>query len=392
MKTRSKRLKKALNKHQKRAIIIFCFVIIGGLFVFVSRAATVKVSFEAEAGTRTGRVDRIDSIGASGSQAARFSEISCGTISDKLVPSCGAWLGAWSNGGEHGVGSGLRASIEEHESRIGRQVNFVHYYHGQGATLSNDEKYFINRPNTYLLMNWKPAGTWGPAGGGNATVNADIDKTANSIKSVAPKKIMLVVFHEPENDVTAGGAPGCTSGGYSSGANKGTAAEYRAMWQNVRNRFDALGVTNVVWAMNYMGFVSHDCMIKDLWPGNNLVDWVLFDPYPGGNENWDTGFGRFYKFLNNNSDVAHAFSSKPYGVGEWGSWHKTQDKVYKLYDDGKAALAANKHPNIKLYTIFDAVGIDDSRVSHNDASQPDSVEQQHYNSFVSAPQLYQQRY
>ena len=52
------------------------------------------------------------------------------------------------------------------------------------------------------------------------------------------------------------------------------------MWHNVRARFDALGVTNVVWVMNYMGWKDWNCVVKDLWPGNDYVDWVMWDPYP----------------------------------------------------------------------------------------------------------------
>ena len=52
------------------------------------------------------------------------------------------------------------------------------------------------------------------------------------------------------------------------------------MWHNVRHRFDALGVTNVVWVMNYTGYVTGQCLTKDLWPGNDYVDWVMWDPTP----------------------------------------------------------------------------------------------------------------
>ena len=41
---------------------------------------------------------------------------------------------------------------------------------------------------------------------------------------------------------------------------------YRAMWRHTRDIFDAAGVTNVVWVMNYMGLENWDCMIRDLWP------------------------------------------------------------------------------------------------------------------------------
>lgn len=319
----------------------------------------------------------------------------CGAVSNKLVPSCGAWLGAWSN--DHGTSSGLRVQTDEHEARIGRQVNVVRWYHGATSTsLTSDEKYYINRANTYLLMNWKPAQPWANGGGSDATVNGRIDAMADSIKSVAPKKVMLNLYHEPENDVKSG-APNCPTN-FSYAGSQGTPAEYVAMWKNTRARFDARGVNNVVWMINYMSFSKYDCMVKDLWPGNNYVDWVLYDPYPGGSENWDTGFGRFYNWLETNSDATHAFSSKPYGIGEWGAWHSDQTRARQLYVDGKAALAANKFPKIKMYAIFDAIGVQDSSVDYGPAAKdsglhgsPDPLELTNYKSFVQAPQLYQQK-
>jgi hypothetical protein len=53
------------------------------------------------------------------------------------------------------------------------------------------------------MLNWKPASPW--ANGYNGDDNAGIDAIAASLKSVAPHKVMLVIWHEPENDVSPGG-------------------------------------------------------------------------------------------------------------------------------------------------------------------------------------------
>ncbi len=387
--TPAKKSASKLSSKRKLLLFVVPFVVLGVFALLSIKAATFFSSVEPELGTVTSpAMKKTGDSTASNDGSVQFGTASagCSSVSAILEPGCGAWLGAWSN--DHGV-SGLRANTEEHEARTGKKVSFVHSYHPVGNTsLSADEKYFINRADTYLLTNFKPANTWAQANGSNATTNAQIDAFATSIKSVAPKKVMVMIFHEPENDVSSGKPAGCSSGlAFASGANSGSPAEYRAMWQNTRARFDALGVNNVVWVMNYMSAAKWDCMIKDLWPGNNLVDWVMFNPYPTGSETWNTGIGRFYDWLNNNSDATHAFSSKPYGLGEWGAWHKDQASVYKFYDDGKAALAANRFPKIKLYAIFDAIGVDDSRVSHNDAEVADPAEQAKYNNFVQAPQF-----
>lgn len=389
------RLANLVKGRRGKYLIIFVIALVGVVCMVLARAATPYVSIEPENGTATSPAAAFSDTTASGGRALKFGAASgCGGVSDKLVPACGAWLGAWSN--DHGTASTLRAQTDEHEARIGRKVNVVRWYHGAGSTsLTSDEKYYINRDNTYLLMNWKPAQPWANGSGSNATVNAQIDAMADSIKSVAPKKIMLNVYHEPENDVKSG-APSCPSN-FSYAGSQGTPAEYVAMWKNTRARFDAKGVNNVVWAVNYMSYPKYDCMVKDLWPGNNLVDWVLYDPYPAGSETWDTGFGRFYNWLDANSDATHAFSSKIYGIGEWGTWHSDATRSRQFYIDGKAALAAGKFPKIKLYAIFDAIGVQDSSVDYGPGvkdsgahGSPDPQELANYKSFVQAPKLYQQ--
>ena len=142
-----------------------------------------------------------------------FAASTC-TVDAKLVNSCRPWVGAEANG-YPGIASDHKTQLLAHESRIGHQLDVVHFYSSPGDTLDTTQKYFINRSGTYLMLNWKPVkgggpgNTWKDADGRNTTVNANIVKMANSIKSVAPKKIFLTVYHEPENDVSPGGSPSC---------------------------------------------------------------------------------------------------------------------------------------------------------------------------------------
>src|SRR5207245_8574149 len=107
---------------------------------------------------------------------------------------------------------------------------------------------------------------WPSANGSNGTVNAGIDTFANSVKALN-KKVFITIHHEPENDVSGGGS-GCSGLVYA--GSSGTPYDYRAMWQNVRNRFDNIGATNVVWVMDYMNYPRWACLVNDLYPGYNL--------------------------------------------------------------------------------------------------------------------------
>ena len=111
------------------------------------------------------------------------------TVTATLVNPCRPWLGAVADY-YPGVGS-WKNQILAHEQRIGRTVDVIHGYHPAGkVTLLSDERFFVER-GSILYLNWRPANVWRDANGSKATVNAQIDKMAAQLASVAPRKIML---------------------------------------------------------------------------------------------------------------------------------------------------------------------------------------------------------
>jgi fibronectin type 3 domain-containing protein len=306
------------------------------------------------------------------------------TISAKLVNSCRPWFGAES--GNSGVGSGFRTRMLEHEARIGRQVDIVHAYTGPGAVLSADMVTLAKRPATIALINWKPSYTWANADGRNATVNTQIDTMARSIKALDATKIMLTVYHEPEREISSGGAPSCPT--MSLKGSSGSTADYVNMWHNVRHRFDALGVDNVVWVMNYTGYVTWHCLTKDLWPGNDYVDWLMWDPYPK-DTTWTATVGSFYNYLTANSDAEHDFLSKPWGLGEFGYLGTNQTRGYAMYDEARRNVQNGVHPKLKAYVVWDNYTSSsyDNRVRFTSNHVADPVEQEHYIAFANDSNL-----
>ena len=306
-------------------------------------------------------------------------------VSETLVNSCRPWLGASANKYPQ-VAKGLRAQVEYHEQRIGKQLDIVHAYNAAITSgLSADELYFAARPNTILFLNWKPVDLWAQANGSNETVNANIDSYAASIKSLGTSKILLTLHHEPENDVS-GAIAGCSINGAGS---SGTTDDYRAMWRNVRERFDALGVTNVVWAMDYTSQQSYGCMMDDLYPGNDLVDWIFFDNYGTGQQHsFEQNVGRMYDLLRNTSDAAHDYLSKPWGIAEWNisKGMVTQQQIYDYYDEAKAELETNRFPRIKAYLVYDSnVNGAENRIMYKSKGVVDALRQEHYAAFAHSP-------
>lgn len=265
-------------------------------------------------------------------------------------------------------GSNLDAAFTNFNADSGGTISLGHDYLRPGATLSQGDVALAKTPGALLLVNWKPSYIWADADGGNASVNAQIDAMAKSVKALGTIKIMMTIFHEPENDVGSG-ATACPSSIYLGSA--GTPTQYRAMWANVEARFAALGVTNVVWSMNYMGYSRWNCMLDDLWPGNSLVDWILWDPYATTATDFSQSAGAFYQELTTLSDATHNYLSKPWGLAEFGDGSSSDANQENFYSTVAQSLDSNQFPRLKLLSLFDAGAY---RVAYDEAGTLDSKE------------------
>jgi hypothetical protein len=130
-------------------------------------------------------------------------------------------------------------------------------------------------------------------------------------------------------------------------------------------------------------------MDDDLWPGNDLVDWVAFDNYGTGVQpTFVTNVGSMYDFLNSTSTADHDYAAKPYALAEWGIHGATvtPQQTYDYSDQATAAVEGNVFANIKAYMIFDNVGPEgtENRVGYQNGGVPDPVRQEHYNAFANS--------
>jgi fibronectin type 3 domain-containing protein len=292
---------------------------------------------------------------------------------------CRPLLGAESNG--YLPGATFPERMKEHEERIGRAMDLVHIYVTDKPTMTTYEKQVASTPGRIALVNWKVSTDWGNAADG--TLDDKIDVMADSIASI-PQKVMLTVAHEPEDNLSPTGADQTCPTSQKTDS-RGTPADYVAMWHHVRERFDAKGVGNVVWVMNYMGYSKYFGCAERLWPGNAYVDWVMWDPYPTGSSSYEKTVGGFYSYLTEHSDAEHDYLSKPWGLAEWGYIGTSQPAAYAMYADAKNALHTNLFPKLKAYLIWDNVGAGDERVGYDSLGNPDPQEQAAYNSFANDP-------
>lgn len=337
-----------------------------------------------------------------GPQTPEISEAATCTVSAKLVNSCRPWIGA-AVGGYSMVASDATTQFTFANKRLNdpavlnnpsmtvtgtKHLDLIHTYKTNNNTsFSSTENAFMAQAGTYLLVNYKPdTETWTTSTGGNATVNSRIDALADSFNAKSQYTFFLTIFHEPENDVSSGN---CTAN--ASGASAGSPTDYVNMWHNVRSRFDAKGVDNVVWVMNYMGYSSWDCLVPLLWPGNSYVDWIMWDAYASGTgsgANFTTNISHFYNYLTANSTSTYNYASKTWGLAEHGynnaNGVSTQQKAIDYWTQGAVAIQDNTFPLLKAYVAFDTSTNGTSQVGMDFAGAVSTAEQTAYNSFAQA--------
>ncbi len=296
--------------------------------ILISLGATMGCS-------QTSLVDEVSSTAA----------VSCG-VSDLLVPECGAWFGA-STPSADGTYDYVRG-LDEYEAVAQNEPDVLHLYQrGAGAFPTNEHKALAERPGhqrSLLYFSWKPAPalTWRQIADGE--VDEVIAEVALGLVDY-PHTMFLTVHHEPENEVID--EPGSGQ----------TPADFVAMYRHVVTRLRALGVDNVVFVMAYTGFGRWADIVEDLYPGDDVVDWVAYDPY---------GFkahSTFARLLNDPVGDWPGFydwatqqaPGKPIMVAEWGFQLEQQPDAPEILEAASSTLRS-KFPMIKALVYWNDRG------------------------------------
>jgi hypothetical protein len=197
------------------------------------------------------------------------------SVSALLVPSCGAWFGSTAN--PRGSEQTPADAVARQETELGRRLNIVHAYHSSNQDWPTPEEVaLVSDPfnRRMLMVNWKPenGNTWAQVAAGAS--DAWIDTVAARIQArLGTALFFLAIHHEPENEVLAAGS------GFS-------AADYVAMFRHVVQRLRADGVSGAVVVWDVMGFPGwgDQGYYPALYPGDDVVDWIGYDPYSHAGE------------------------------------------------------------------------------------------------------------
>lgn len=287
---------------------------------------------------------------AQSSRAASRMSADC-TVSDLLVPSCGAWWGVTPGAF---TSTPKPKALAEFERKIGRPVDIYHAYHRSPDLFPTKQEIAIaTEPGEerLLFLNWKPemGHSWAEVAAGVPEVNKHIDRLSAYINKNYTKPFFLTIHHEPEEEVRP--KPGS---GY-------TAQDYADMFRYVVERLRSNGVHNAVTVMNFMGGPKY-CVkpwFDELYPGDDVVDWIGYDPYAEEGTDtfdelvnlaypWVKGWDGFYQWAKRNHP------NKPLMLAEWGVTALPDDPRHKVEVFRSMAKHVQDYPKLKAFVYFSA--------------------------------------
>jgi beta-mannanase len=269
-----------------------------------------------------------------------------------LVPNCGVLWGAAAGGF---TDTPRDTALKNWEATTGRTSTIYHTYHKGDEKFPTKAEVAMTQDPAHprvLLLNWKVAygSTWAKVAAGDK--DARIDAWANYVKAnYGTQKFFLALHHEPENDVQTAASSGMT------------AKDFAAMYRHVIQRLRADGVTNVVNVLAYMGNEKWMAQSwwKDLYPGDDVVDWVGLDSYVSV-EPGTYHYGGFSDLLDRKPTggglgfydwSATNHPSKPIMVAEWGMYHREAYPANKAAAFNTVLPELAKHPKVKAIVYFD---------------------------------------
>lgn len=284
----------------------------------------------------------LTAVGCSGGDQSAFTTPTepC-TVNALLVPSCGAWLGASTPSADGSFD--YTTGLAEYEVVAHNTPDILHFYQrGDDAFPTANQIALAERPGhqrSLLFYNWKPSTTltWRQIADGGAD-----DTIATVARQLAGyhHHLFLAIYHEPENDVGPAG----------SGM---TAADYVDMYRRVVAEMRAAGVSNVVFVMNYLGFDDWSASVDAFYPGNDVVDWIAFDPYGFKAQTSFTkllntaggGYDGFYEWATTTAP------GKPIMLGEWGFDLPSQPDAPDILHDAPDTLSRS-FPMVKALVYW----------------------------------------
>jgi hypothetical protein len=339
------------------------------------------------------------------------------TVAADLVNSCRPWLGTVSSGYSQAADSGTENTIPQVQyfnDRLNNssvltnasqsvtdtyKADYTHWYN-QDSALSSAESTTMDDSSLYgssngpaVFIDFNPGGNFANVISGSD--DASLIASAKAIKAVG-RPVFLTMYHETEDKVNATGQT-ITGSCKTPAGGDGSAAQFVQMWQHVVNVFNQQGATNVQWVMDYEAYLPNwSCIENSLWPGNNYVNWVMWDPYGDGGgtqSSFSQTVTPFYNWLTQNSNATHDYLSKPWGLGEVSTIGGTDAQDTAFWQNAQSSIgtswSTDQFPLLKAITVYDTnLGPNNpgggARVGYDASGALDVAKQTAFNGFAQS--------
>ena len=264
-------------------------------------------------------------------------------MTQKLVPSCGAWFGIAST-------PQTQPQLNYLEGLVNRKFDIVYNFHKIGDVLPTPSEKAIVRDGRMLHVNIETKTfSWAQVASGAA--DAQLTQQARGLQSLGVP-VYINFDHEPDAGKKAV---------------RGTPADFVAAYRHVHQVFDQAGANNAVWVWVVTGFKGNFKKLPALYPGNDVVDWISWEAYTevGCPENPTLGTAAsFYKnvspmynWLRTTGAASGIDASKPIMISEYDATYNTPDpSVTANWYHGMVPALKTSFPNIKAIQKWDVPG------------------------------------
>jgi hypothetical protein len=241
------------------------------------------------------------------------------------LPERGVWMGAWVKA-DWQTPSGRAAALDAFARQTGTDLPIAHMFHAWPDEFPGPTQQSFKAKGKLQLISWSGTDTRSITSG---VYDAIIRQRAEQIRSFG---LPLLLRWRWEMD-----RPNLAASIHSPG-------DYVAAWKHIRAIFTEVGATNAafVWCPHVLGFVEPERDAASYYPGDDQVDWLCTDVYPG--KNFD-GFA-------SQMDAFMAFARqhpRPVMLGEFGvttqgrsgqraAWLREARQYIKTHPQIKAAV------------------------------------------------------
>lgn len=269
------------------------------------------------------------------------------TLSNRLVPSCGLLWGVATQ-------PATIAAVTEIEKATERRFDLVYRYHDLKDVVPDAEEKvamtegrvlhlafaarFYDEPDTVI--------SWGDIAAGK--YDSYLTTQGKAVASMGVP--VFVTFEQEANQKRKLDV-------------RGDAADFRAAWRHMHTVFKDVGATNAVWTWVMTGSEENLERAGQLWPGNDVVDWISWNAYngsgcnsgsvkPGNYRTVQESIEPFYTWVKTQGPKLGIDPTKPMKISEMGSVLYRAEPARTADWYAQIPRALESFPEIKAVTLW----------------------------------------